>query len=255
MKNEKGITLIALIITIIIMLILVIVTISFAMNGGLFQKAKEGADKTNIAIDKEQLGNLIVSNMNIDTLTIPSNLGTLETRGTTWTVTAAEEGGDIIITLTDEEDNTITYNLEDDLGVRGVSVEQAYSFKFNQLGEPIEIGTDTARFSTSAFWEVVGKDLSIDPKYGFDDGDILFFIESSDPSVHDGWSVIFGISSSSDSGYIMTVMEDGEGSFVQIGIMACGDSPDISMSTFLETYGNVVFTFQDVSEIEFPTGG
>ena len=55
MKNEKGITLIALIITIIIMLILVIVTISFAMNGGLFQKAKEGAEKTQHAITKEEL--------------------------------------------------------------------------------------------------------------------------------------------------------------------------------------------------------
>ena len=40
MKGEKGITLIALVITIIVMLILVVVTISFAMNGDLFGKAK-----------------------------------------------------------------------------------------------------------------------------------------------------------------------------------------------------------------------
>ena len=36
------------------MLILVIVTISFAMNGGLFQKAKEGTEKTQVEILKEQ---------------------------------------------------------------------------------------------------------------------------------------------------------------------------------------------------------
>ena len=42
MKKEKGITLIALIITIIVMLILVAVTISVALNGGLFNNAKDG---------------------------------------------------------------------------------------------------------------------------------------------------------------------------------------------------------------------
>ena len=46
MKGQKGITLVALIITIIVMLILVAVTISVALNGGLFQKAKDARDKT-----------------------------------------------------------------------------------------------------------------------------------------------------------------------------------------------------------------
>ena len=46
MKNSKGITLIALIITIIVMLILVGVTINVAINGGIFEKAKEAAQKT-----------------------------------------------------------------------------------------------------------------------------------------------------------------------------------------------------------------
>ena len=39
LKTQKGITLIALVITIIVMLILVAVTISMAINGGLFEKA------------------------------------------------------------------------------------------------------------------------------------------------------------------------------------------------------------------------
>ena len=56
MKNqEKGITLIALIITIIVMLILVSVTINVALNGGLFGKAEEAKIQTNIAKDKEVL--------------------------------------------------------------------------------------------------------------------------------------------------------------------------------------------------------
>ena len=46
MKNQKGITLVALIITIIVMLILVAVTISIALNGGIFEKARDASEKT-----------------------------------------------------------------------------------------------------------------------------------------------------------------------------------------------------------------
>lgn len=55
MKNKKGITLIALIITIIVMLILVGVTVTVAINGGLFQKTKEAAKGTTIEKTKEQI--------------------------------------------------------------------------------------------------------------------------------------------------------------------------------------------------------
>ena len=49
MKDQKGITLIALVITIIVMLILVAVTIVFAVNGGLFSKANDAAEETRLA--------------------------------------------------------------------------------------------------------------------------------------------------------------------------------------------------------------
>ena len=50
MKNDqKGITLVALIITIIVMLILVAVTISIALQGGLFDKARTASKETRIA--------------------------------------------------------------------------------------------------------------------------------------------------------------------------------------------------------------
>ena len=54
-KEEKGITLIALIITIIVMLILVGVTINVALNGGLFDKAKKASGKTQRQVSKEEL--------------------------------------------------------------------------------------------------------------------------------------------------------------------------------------------------------
>ena len=53
-NTNKGITLIALVITIIVMLILVGVTISMAVNGGLFDYAGKAAGDTNNALKAEQ---------------------------------------------------------------------------------------------------------------------------------------------------------------------------------------------------------
>ena len=75
MKGQKGITLVALIITIIVMLILVGVSITVAINGGLFDRAREGRDLTNEAATEErnladgtitiqQGGNNIVTSIN-----------------------------------------------------------------------------------------------------------------------------------------------------------------------------------------------
>ena len=62
--QNKGITLIALIITIIVMLILVAVSISIALNSGLFDAAGKATQKTNIAKDQEQ--ELASGKVNID---------------------------------------------------------------------------------------------------------------------------------------------------------------------------------------------
>ena len=53
-NNQRGITLIALIITIIVMLILVAVTVSVAIDGNLFGKAEEAVDKTNAKVGSLQ---------------------------------------------------------------------------------------------------------------------------------------------------------------------------------------------------------
>ncbi len=53
-KQEKGITLIALIITIIVMLILVAVTIQVTISGGIFSKAGEAVGKTKNSMNEEE---------------------------------------------------------------------------------------------------------------------------------------------------------------------------------------------------------
>ena len=55
MKKQNGITLIALIITIIVMLILVGVSVNVALNGGLFDTAKQAVQEQEIAQEKENL--------------------------------------------------------------------------------------------------------------------------------------------------------------------------------------------------------
>ena len=55
MKGQKGITLVALIITIIVMLILVGVSISIALNGGIFEKARTASEDTLKAQLKEAI--------------------------------------------------------------------------------------------------------------------------------------------------------------------------------------------------------
>ena len=62
-KTNKGITLIALVITIIVMLILVGVTISMAVNGGLFEYAGRAAGQTKNALSAE--GQLADERINI----------------------------------------------------------------------------------------------------------------------------------------------------------------------------------------------
>ena len=55
MRKENGITLVALVITIIVMLILVGVTVTVALNGGLFQTAKKAAQDTEKARIQEEI--------------------------------------------------------------------------------------------------------------------------------------------------------------------------------------------------------
>lgn len=53
MKEQKGITLIALIITIIVMLILVAVTVNTVIQSGLLNQTKDAGDKYEKAVNDE----------------------------------------------------------------------------------------------------------------------------------------------------------------------------------------------------------
>ena len=64
--NFNGITLIALIITVIVMLILVGVTITVALNGGLFETATKAATETKKEAEKEQLLSAVVGAIGTD---------------------------------------------------------------------------------------------------------------------------------------------------------------------------------------------
>ena len=89
MKKQKGITLIALIITIIVMLILVGVTVTTAINGGLFEKARIGAKGTQKEVDREKL-NMAVA-FAYDEATGKIDKAKLEQElGDGWTVTESE---------------------------------------------------------------------------------------------------------------------------------------------------------------------
>ena len=76
--HSKGITLIALIITIIVMIILVGVTISVALNGGLFETTRQAAKDTQIEADREVLqagvAGAMVSDTGITNESLTSNL-------------------------------------------------------------------------------------------------------------------------------------------------------------------------------------
>lgn len=69
MKGQKGITLVALVITIIVMLILVGVSVTFALNGGLFDAANQAKDQTNeklVEENKLDSGNVIIDGTEVN---------------------------------------------------------------------------------------------------------------------------------------------------------------------------------------------
>lgn len=61
MRGQKGITLVALVITIIVMLILAGVTISVVINGGLFDQASNATEETKNGVIKDHITSAIAT--------------------------------------------------------------------------------------------------------------------------------------------------------------------------------------------------
>ena len=97
-KEQKGITLVALVITIIVMLILVAVSVTVAINGGLFTKAKEAGNSWEAQAKEEADGNIV--KVNVDGAT------------TTTTIDGAIESLSGTSTTQTPETTTITFTLD-----------------------------------------------------------------------------------------------------------------------------------------------
>ena len=113
MKNEKGITLIALIITVIVMLILVVVTVNVVLTGGLFGNATEAKLKTQRHAEKEELIGVMVGAYNSQGKFATGNVGDLP-NGAVWCTEETETWDDAIegetVSPTGQGDWIITKN-------------------------------------------------------------------------------------------------------------------------------------------------
>ncbi len=119
-KEKRGITLIALVITIIVMLILVAVTINLAIQGGLFNYAKTAKEKTEKATEEELNWTDLDTNMTIDTLIEKYNTSEVTNpyNNETWTYAW---------TCTNESwSNTIEYTVDNDANLTGDIVAKLY---------------------------------------------------------------------------------------------------------------------------------
>ena len=109
MKNSKGITLIALIITIIVMIILVAVTVNVALNGGLFGKAETATTKTTREIEKEKLISAMVGGIqaggkfDITAVELPDETKWITSKDDTTEVASPNTSGNWVIAAKDNK--------------------------------------------------------------------------------------------------------------------------------------------------------
>lgn len=168
-REEKGITLIALIITIIVMLILVGVTVNIALNGGLFTTAKEAANKTQYEADYETLQAGIIGALNKDLIisdveTLQKNLPNgwdITKEGTTYTAISpkgneykVKEDGEIL----DKSENPAQQEWWEFQGTELAEVESTYD---NTFGYKIAISSDENITLTRAKLDSDGLDYII----------------------------------------------------------------------------------------------
>lgn len=104
-KDNKGITLIALIITIIVMLILVLVTINVINNGGLMVKAENAKTTTTKEIERERLQDALFTGIsskdgsfNIKDVKLPDDMKWCDENGNIQNVQIPSENGNYVIT-------------------------------------------------------------------------------------------------------------------------------------------------------------
>ena len=136
MKENKGITLIALVITIIVMLILVAVTITMAINGGLFGYAGNAARETETEKNKEIRWTNVQDNLSTEGLIDHYTKGEVEMATFIWKGAGASETPeecDFEVGMTWKEWMNSSYNT---YGVGTDAFGINYGF---HLGQPAEL--------------------------------------------------------------------------------------------------------------------
>lgn len=145
MNKNNGITLIALIMTIIVMIILVSVTVTIALNGGLFKRTQEGAFKSAISKLQEQVyGSSEINkyseytNFKIkETITIPNELKDF--------IDVLEDGTIVYI----NDINKVQYTWAKEMGILG-NEELLLKTKIEELMVLAEKYIDEGNSSTDA---------------------------------------------------------------------------------------------------------
>ena len=173
MKSTKGITLIALIITIIILLILTGVTMNIAVNGGLFNNAQRAVDDTNakvssthgvlddVASQRDEHNwyragdNLTCSHCGLS-FVIGDCLG-YEPDATSQTVTiTAEEAGDPNVYI-DYESTLVSYSTDKESTVTTTEIKETISNpQVVQTMTSARPTTQTFTQETGNYWRVLG---------------------------------------------------------------------------------------------------
>ena len=178
MKNEKGITLIALIITIIVMLILVAVTVNVAINGGLFGNANDAAKDT----EREAIYDQIVSAM---VLTDNGKINVKQTYDAvngmlTITETNPEEvrpdTAEVEITVQGKK-GTYKYTIMTDKIIEETTEDEE---PITEGGEDPEIQTTTGEIDYDAYYRVTLKDISYSDIEDIPEGATLAFIDEGE---------------------------------------------------------------------------
>jgi len=136
LKTQKGITLIALIITIIVMLILVGVSVSVALNGGLFESAKQAAVKTETEKEEElelssmgtwlQNGTTVKELVSGKSYTVGATVTNYGAGSKTWQVLGVDNGKLLLTTTTTIGEKSLTGSVEtwDDVNKKWTKLEK-----------------------------------------------------------------------------------------------------------------------------------
>ena len=233
-QQNNGITLIALIITIIVMLVLVGVTVSVALNGGLFTTTKQAARETQIEADRETLLSAVLvaigtdGNVNKDNTKLPD--GWSESNGIYTSPNrnqfTIEENGEIKYI---EEENTDKPGYKEEVSglAEGVTV-----VPYEELAEEIKQAVDDGKIQTVLKEVINGDEITAVVPKGFE------------ISTKDGENSISG----------GLVIKDGANEFVWIPVTSTYTEDNLGPLTGIDDTSNCEYDSQEQLDYYYGEG-